>query len=175
VEPFLVFRRTGKTIAKVIAFGFGGGTVLLGLTTAGAGAFSLAALAAAARGYFLAALPFFVGGAILAACWRELWVVPGVDDGGAVLRMVTYRPWMLRGPRVEQAAVGDYASVCAARLDHRGEQSSFAVALMTRDGEQVPVREFDDRGAAETFVAELAAATGLPIRRGSDEGPEAQN
>jgi hypothetical protein len=168
MEPFLVFRRTGKTIAKVLAFGFGGGTVLLGLTTSAA-SFSLAALAGAARGYGLAALPFFAGAAILAACWRELWVLPPEGDKAGVLRMVTYRPWMLRGPRVEQAALSDYASVCAARIDQRGEQSSFAVALTTKDGEQVPVREFDDQKSAEAFVAELSAVTGLPVRRAADE------
>lgn len=164
VEPLLVFRRTGKTIAKVLAFGFGGGTLALGLTTSVGGAFRPAAIWAAFYGYFLAASPFFLAGAIVALCWRELWVVQD-DDGDRFLRMVTYRPWMFSGPRVEQAAMSEYAAVCTAELTHRAEKASFAVALMTTDGEQVPIREFDEIADARAFVDELATATGLAIRR----------
>lgn len=165
VEPLLVFRRTGKTIAKVLAFGFGGGTLVLGVSTSVGGSFELHAIWSAFTGYALVASPFFVAGAILALCWRELWVVVA-DDGGRFLRMITFRPWMLSGPRVEQAPMDEYAAVFTAELTHRAEKASFAVALMTQKGDQVPIREFEEIDKARTFVEQLAAATGLPVRRG---------
>jgi hypothetical protein len=163
-EPMLVFRRTGKTIAKVIAGGFGGGTLLLGLTTSLGGTFRWQAIWAAFSGYFVVASPFFLAGAILALCWRELWVVEG-EDGSRFLRMITFRPWMISGPRVEQAPLSEYAAVCTAELTHRAEKASFAVALMTAEGEQVPIREFEEIDEARDFVKRLAEATGLVIRR----------
>lgn len=160
----LVFRRTGKTIAKVLAGGFGGGTLLLGVTTSLGGSFHWQALWSAFSGYFLVASPFFLAGAILALCWRELWVVRD-DDGTRLLRMITFRPWMLSGPRVEQASLAEYAAVCTAELTHRAEKASFAVALMTAEGDQVPIREFEELEEARDFVERLAEATGLAVRR----------
>ncbi len=159
-----MFRRTGRTIAKVLAFGFGGGTLMLGVLTSVGGGFDAHAIGSAFTGYGLAASPFFLAGAILALCWRELWVVPA-DDTKRLLRMITFRPWMFSGPRVEQASLEDYAAVCTAELTHRAEKASFAVSLMTREGDQVPVREFTELEPARQFVEELAAATGLPVRR----------
>ena len=52
-----------------------------------------------------------------------------------------------------------------ARIDHRAEKSSFAVVLTSRAGEQVPVREFDQIGEAQSFVEKLAEATGLRTGR----------
>lgn len=164
VEPLLVFRRTGKTIAKVLAFGFGGGTLVLGVSTS-VGSLEPRAIWSAFTGYALVASPFFVAGAILALCWRELWVVVS-DDGARFLRMITFRPWMLAGPRVEQAPMDEYAAVFTAELTHRAEKASFAVALMTQAGDQVPIREFEEIEMARSFVEQLAAATGLPVRRG---------
>jgi hypothetical protein len=165
VEPLLVFRRTGKTIAKVLAYGFGGGTVVLGVSTSLGGAFSAHAIWSAFSGYLLVASPFFLAGAVLALCWRELWVVEG-DDGARLLRMITFRPWMFSGPRIEQASVDEYAAVCTAELTHRAEKASYAVALLTAEGDQVPIREFQEIGEAREFVERLAEATGLRIQRG---------
>ena len=157
VEPFLVFRRTGKTIALVLAGGFGGGTVLLGLMSA-ASALNSAAILPAVKGYLLAALPFFVAGALLATCRRELWVVP---DAKAV-RMLTFRPWHFSGPRIEQAKLDEYTGLCTVSMTHRTEAETLAVALITGEGDRVPVKEFAERDAAEAFALELAEATGLP-------------
>jgi hypothetical protein len=154
--PLLVMQRSGKTIAKVVAFGFGGGTLLLGLVTSVGGALSAKALWPALTGYFVVALPFFVLAIVLAACRRELWVVP--EEG--VLRMLTYRPWLVRGPRVEQAALDEYRGICTVRLD--GRDAGLAVALVTRDGDPVPVRELAAESDADPFIAELERATGLP-------------
>ncbi len=154
--PFLVMQRTGKTIAKVLGLGFGGGTVLLGVTTSVGGALSTRALWPALTGYLLAALPFFVMAAVLWRCKRELWVVPA--DG--VLRMLTFRPWLVRGPRVEQ----EYRGVCTVAL--RGEDAAVAVALVTQAGDPVPVRDFGSTSEAATFLEELERVTGLPRLRG---------
>jgi hypothetical protein len=162
MDPFLVFRRSGRTIAKVLAFGFGGGTVLLGVTSSVAGALNAAAILPALWGYFLAALPFFLFGGILAACRRELWVVP--EQG--VLKMLTYRPWHFRGPRIEQAPIEEYRGVCTVNLDHQAERSTTAVALVPAEGDPVPVREFEAMEDAERFVVEMTEATGLPRIRG---------
>lgn len=167
MEPFLVFRRTGRIIALVLGLGFGGGTLLLGVTTAAGSAFTGAAIWAAVRGYFLAALPFFVAAAVLWGCRRELWVVPA----DKVLRMLTFRPWRLWGPRVEQAPISEYDGVCIVSLDHRAESSTFAVALCTGD-ERIPVREYALRAEAEDFAMGLSEVTGLRRIRGEPQpGP----
>ena len=87
MDPFLVSRRSGRTIAMVVGLGFGGGTMLLGVTSAAAGALNAAAILPALWGYFVASIPFFAFGAILAACRRELWVVPEQQ----ALKMLTFR------------------------------------------------------------------------------------
>jgi hypothetical protein len=162
MEPFLVFRRTGRTIAAVVALGFGGGTLLLGLGTTLASAPHVQAALAAARGYFLAALPFFVGGAVLAVCKRELWFVPEAR----AFRMLTYRPWRFRGPRVEQASIDDYRALCTERP--RGEQPSTLVSLVTESGETVPIREFEESSEASAFAKRFAEVTGLPLRTATE-------
>jgi len=131
--------------------------MLLGVTSAAAGALNAAAILPALWGYFVASIPFFVFGAILAACRRELWVVPEHQ----VLRMLTFRPWLVRGPRVEQAPLEEYRGICMVSLDHRAEQSTYAVALVPKEGEPVPVREFEGSDQAEAFLAEMLEATGL--------------
>ena len=169
VDPFLVSARSGKTIAKVVAFGFGGGTVVLGLVTTLSLAFSMQAAFAAVRGYFLAALPFFFFGAVLAACRRELWFVPEAK----AFRMLTFRPWLFKGPRVEQASLDDYHAVCAEVQEHSSEQASTLVVLVTKEGHQVPVREVDDAAEADTFAQQLSDVTGLPLtRRAADEADQ---
>jgi hypothetical protein len=159
--PFLVMKRTGKTIAKVLAFGFGGGTLLLGVVTSVGGSLSARAIWPALTGYLLAALPFFVMAAVLWRCKRELWVVPS----HGVLRMLTFRPWLVRGPRVEQASLEEYRGVCTVAL--RGEDAAVAVALVTQAGDPVPVRDFGSSGEAVTFLEELERVTGLPRLRGA--------
>lgn len=168
MAPLLVSERSGRTIAMVLALGFGGGTILLGVTSAAAGALKAAAIWPALWGYFLAALPFFVGGAILAGCRRELWVVPEHK----ALKMLTYRPWLLRGPRVEQAPFDEYRGLCLVSLEPRAEQASFAVALVPKEGEPVPVREFETSEQATSFFERMQGATGLPrIRAESSDDP----
>ncbi len=56
--------------------------------------------------------------------------------------------------------------MCTAELTHRAEKASFAVALMTQGGDQVPIREFEELDEARTFVEKLAEATGLRVQRG---------
>jgi hypothetical protein len=158
MEPYLVFRKSGRTIALVLAFGFGGGTLLLGVGSAALGALSAAALLPALQGYLLASLPFFLAAAVLRSCRRELWVVP--EQG--VLRMLTFRPWYFRGPRVEQADLDEYSGLCTVSMDHASERATLAVALIAKGGDRVPVREFDERDAADTFARELSDASGLP-------------
>lgn len=168
MDPFLVSRRSGRTIAMVVGLGFGGGTMLLGVTSAAAGALNATAILPAVWGYFVASIPFFVFGAIVAACRRELWVVPEQQ----ALKMLTFRPWLIRGPRVEQAPLEEYRGLCKVSLDHRAESSTFAVALVPKDGEPVPVREFEASDDAEAFISEMMEATGLPRIR-ADRGDEA--
>lgn len=158
MPPFLIFRRTGRVIALVLAVGIGGGTVLIGTASAAAGALSAAAVWPALKGYVLVSLPFFVMGAVLWRCRRELWAVPEAK----ALRMLTYRPWQVKGPRVEQAPIGDYSGLCKVTIDSRAEQTSLAVALITNDGDHIPVREFDGHDAADAFLSELGDVTGLP-------------
>lgn len=158
-EPFLLFRRTGRTIAAVVAFGFGGGTVLMGLASTLAAVFSARAAFGAFKGYALAAAPFFLFGLILAACRRELWFVPEAR----AFRMLTYRPWRLRGPRVEQASLDDYRAACLWEVPSGEARGNTVVALVTDEGgERVPVREFTDGDQARAFLSELCDVTGLP-------------
>lgn len=160
-EPMLVFRRTGKTIGRVVAWGFGGGTILLGVTSAAADAFRAAAIWPALRSYSLAALPFFLFGLVLAACRRELWFLPELR----VFRMLTFRPWR-RDPRVEQASVEEYAGVCRVAAEDGDQQARNVVALVTAEGARIPVRELDDVAAATAFGERLSEATALPYRDG---------
>ncbi len=164
----LVFRRTGKTIGKVVAWGFGGGTVLLGVTSAAVDAFRAAAILPALRAYTLAALPFFAVGLLLATFRRELWFVPELG----VFRMLTFRPWR-RAPRVEQASVDEYSGVCRVVAEDSEEPLRKVVALITKGGATVAVRELDDVAAATAFGEKLSQATSLPYRDGewlNDEG-----
>jgi hypothetical protein len=169
MAPLLVSRRSGRTIALVVALGFGGGTILLGVTSAAAGALKAAAIWPAFWGYFWAAMPFFVFGAILAACRRELWVVPEQQ----MLKMLTYRPWLVRGPRVEQAPLTEYRGLCLVSLEARAEQASLAVALVPTEGDPVPLREFESAEQAESFLAEMEEATGLPRVRAETSDDDA--
>ena len=171
MDPLLISRRTGRTIAIVLALGFGGGTLLLGLATSLAAALRTGVLWPVVQGYSLAALPFFVGGALVAMCRRELWFLPE----HRAFRMLTYRPWRLRRPRVEQASVDEYRAVClmddeseGAAEDEAGEPA--VVALVTREGDKVPLREFRDAADAKAFALELAEATGLS-RTAASDGP----
>jgi hypothetical protein len=166
MEAFLVFRRTGKTIAAVLAGGFGGGTVLLGVGSAVAEALTSTASAStgarailpALQGYLLASSPFFLLALLIALCRRELWFLPELG----VFRMLTFRPWLLRGPRVEQAPLDEYRALCTEQLDERSEGSGTLVSLITESGECVPVREFKEPIEARAFLEELADVTGLP-------------
>ncbi|MBM4375155.1 MAG: hypothetical protein FJ095_08730 [Deltaproteobacteria bacterium] len=158
-EPYLVFRRTGRTIAAVLAFGFGGGTVLLGVLSSVVGAVSAAAIWAAARGYFFASFPFFLGALVLVRCRRELWFVPGAR----AFRMLTFRPWQLAGPRVEEAKLEDFHAVRTEVFEQVGEAASTVVSLVMASGDAVPVREFDAPDEARRAAAELAEITGLPM------------
>lgn len=165
-EPFLVFRRTGKTIGVVMAFGFGGGTVLLGIVSSFAGALSLASLWVAARSYFLVALPFFASGVVLALCRREFWFVPGARS----FRMLTFRPWYRSGPRVEEAKLDEFRALKTETLEQPGEQSTTLVSLVMTAGEAVPVREFEAPDEARALARELSELTGLPLL---GDGPSA--
>ncbi len=155
--PFLVFRRTGRTIAAVLAFGFGGGTVLLGVSSTVMGTLSARAALAAAWGYFLAALPFFAAAVVLARCRRELWFVPDAQ----AFRLLTFRPWLLAGPRVEQAPIAEYRALKTELVDPEGKET--VVSLVTEAGDAVPVRELDRPDEARAFAEELARVTGLRL------------
>lgn len=171
MEPMLIMRRTGRTIAIVLAAGFGGGTMLLGLASALASALRAGALWPALWGYFLAALPFFLAGAVLAMCRRELWFVPQ----HRAFRMLTYRPWRLGGPRVEQASVDEYRGLCVTEQAAEGEDAASlqVVALITSGGDRVALRAFAAADEARAFVDRLADVSGLPARA-ADEGAAAE-
>lgn len=158
-EPYLVFRRTGHTIAAVLAFGFGGGTVLLGVMSSVVGALSAGAIWAAARGYFLAALPFFLAALVLVRCKREFWFVPEAES----FRMLTFRPWQTSGPRVEEAKLEEFRAVKTDVVEQDGEAATMVVALVMVSGGAVPVREFDAPDDARRAAADLAEKTGLPL------------
>lgn len=142
-----------------MAFGFGGGTMLLGLLSSFSVGFSRAALWAAFRGYFLAALPFFVAALVLDRCKREFWFVPSARS----FRMLTFRPWQLSGPRVEEARLDDFRAVKTERLELETEQAASVVSLVMTAGDSVPVREFDAPEEANVLAEELARRTGLPL------------
>jgi len=159
MEPYLVYRRSGRTIAAVLAFGFGGGTVLLGVLSSVIGAVSAAAIWAAARGYFLASVPFFLGALVLVRCRSELWFVPGAR----AFRMLTFRPWLFAGPSVEEAKVEEFRAVRTEVFEQVGEAASTVVSLVMASGDAVPVREFDAPEEARRVAVELAEITGLPM------------
>lgn len=156
-EPLLLRLRSGRIAAAVVAFGFGGGTLLLGGITLTAGALEGGSPWGGVIGYLIAASPFFLGAWILALCKSELWFLPE----GRSLRLLTYRPW-LRTPRVEEASLDEYAGV---RVEPPPDQEGGpVVALVSVQGEAVPVRQFSDAGEAEAFARRVAAATGLWLR-----------
>lgn len=165
-EPYLVFRRTGRTIAAVMAFGFGGGTVLLGVMSSVVGALSAGAIWAAARGYFLASLPFFVSALVLVRCRREFWFVPAAR----AFRMLTFRPWQLDGPRVEEAKLDEFRAVKTEVVEQDGEQATTAVSLVMLAGGSVPVREFETPDDARGLAQRLSELTGLPMLGDSTQG-----
>ena len=156
-EPMLLRVRSGKTAAKVLVFGFGGATLLIGVGNLVAGWGSVSPLGMLV-GYALAATPFVLLGAVVAACKQELWLVPELR----ALRLLTFRPW-LRVPRVEQASVTDYAGV-RAELAPDQEGGGALVSLVTAGGEKVELRQFGDLGEASAFASELAARSGLWLR-----------
>jgi hypothetical protein len=158
VTPFLLRRRSGKIAALVIAAGFGGGTLLLGSITLAAGAMHGGPVLGGLLGYGVAAMPFLLLAAVVAPCKSELWFFP--ED--RVFRLVTFRPW-LRSPRVEQAALDEYAGVRVdPALDKEG--GGPVVSLVAVDGEVVPVRQFAEPREAASFAEELGSATGLWVR-----------
>jgi hypothetical protein len=163
VDPLLLRLRSGKTAATVIALGFGGGTLLLGLVSFASEAMRGARIAGILVGYGIAALPFFVLAGLVAACRSELWLVPEAR----ALRLLTYRPWRLGRPRVEQASVDEYAGV---RLDPAPEPDGGGtlVSLVSVEGEAVPLRQFPQEGEARAFAERLAGAAGLWLRGGAD-------
>jgi hypothetical protein len=163
MEPFLVFRRTGRTIAAVLALGFGGGTLLLGLGSTVADAPNLHATLAAGRGYLLATLPFFLAAAVLYVCKRELWFLPEVR----AFRMLTFRPWRLSGPQVEQAPLDEYRALCTESMGDKDKTT--VVSLVTEGGETVPVREFAVSDEARAWAERFAEVTGLPLQSRSGE------
>jgi hypothetical protein len=163
-EPLLIRRKSGRTFGAVIAFGIGGGLFVLGVLSAIAGSVQVGAIWPAISGYLLALLPLFAVAAVLAACRRELWLLPEQR----VLRMLTFRPWLIRGPRVEQASLDDYVAVrtihAAAGAQGDGESPSLCVvALVARDGGDVPLRQLADTAEAEALAAQVAELSGLPL------------
>lgn len=161
----LLRRRSGKTAALVIALGFGGGTIALGVGTALLGPTPGASLLPAFEGYALATLPLFALAAVIAVCKSELWL----DPDARVLRLLTFRPWLFR-PRLEQAPLSEYSGV---RVDATPEDEGggVLVSLVTTAGEAVPLREFEAREIATPFAAELAKVSGLWLRDSAAGGP----
>ena len=157
VDPILLRRRTGRTAALVIALGFGGTTLLLGVGGAVLSG-SRGAVIPALLGYSLATLPLFALAAVIAVCRSELWLLPEER----VLHLLTFRPWRLR-PRVEEAKVSEYAGV---RLDPAPEDEGggFLVSLITAGGEAVPIRQFQDQSEAGSFAESVASSVGLWLR-----------
>ncbi len=157
VDPILLRRRTGRTAALVIALGFGGTTLLLGVGGAVLSG-SRGAVIPALLGYSLATLPLFALAAVIAACRSELWLLPQER----VLHLLTFRPWRLQ-PRVEEAKVSEYAGV---RLEPAPEDEGggFLVSLITSGGEAVPIRQFKDQHEAEPFAESVASSVGLWFR-----------
>ncbi len=157
-----------------MAFGIGGGLLVMGIVSAVAGSFHAGAVWPAIKGYVLALLPLFVFGAVLAACRRELWLLPEER----VLRMLTFRPWLFRGPRVEEASLDEYVGVRTISIDAdpglaEDSVASCVVVLVPKDGDQVPLREMSDLGDAHILAERVAELSGLPIQavaRPPDDG-----
>lgn len=157
VEPMLLRLRTGKTAALVIALGFGGGTIVLGVGTVAASG-NFRAMLSAFLGYGLAVVPLLVLAGVIAVCKSELWLLP--DKG--TLRMLTYRPWRL-SPRVEEAPLSEYAGVRTSKMaDDYGNAT--LVSLVTTSGEDVPIRQFKKEDEAAEYAEKLGAATGFWVR-----------
>lgn len=162
MDPILLRRRTGRTAGLVVALGFGGTTLVLGVGGALLSG-SRGAVLPALLGYSLATLPLFLLAAIIAVCRTELWLLPKER----VLHLLTFRPWRLE-PRVEEAKVGEYAGV---RLEAAPEDEGggFLVSLVTPAGETVPIRQFQAESEAEPFAESVAAAASLWFRAGNQQ------
>jgi hypothetical protein len=160
VDPILLRARSGKTAARVLAFGFGGGTMLIGVASFASEAMRGAHIGGLVLGYGIATLPFFALAGVVALCRSELWLVPEAR----ALRLLTFRPWRL-GPRVEEASVSEYTGV---RLDPApvDDGGGVLVSLVAVDGEAVPLRQFPAGGEAVSFAEQLAEAAGLWLRSG---------
>jgi len=98
-------------------------------------------------------------------------VTGGTEVAAAPATSATDLP--VAGGPIEQAPLEEYRGVCMVSLDHRAESSTFAVALVPKDGEPVPVREFEGSDEAETFIADMLEATGLPRIRADRTDDEA--
>jgi hypothetical protein len=173
-QPLLIRRKSGRTAGAVVAFGIGGGLLVMGIASAVAGSFHAGAVWPAIKGYVLALLPLFVFGAVLAVCRRELWLLPEER----VLRMLTFRPWLLRGPRVEEASLDEYVGVRTILIDADpalGEDSvaMCVVALVPKEGDQVPLFEMSDLGAAHILAERVAELSGLPIQAAAGRADDA--
>lgn len=161
-QPLLVRLRSGRIAAAVIAFGFGGGTLLLGAVTVTAGALEGGPVLGGLVGYTIAAAPLFLLAAIVAVCRSELWFLPEPRT----FRLLTFRPW-LRTPRVEEASLDEYAGV---RVEPPSDgEGGPVVSLVATSGEAVPVRQCSDDKEAKAFASELSRVTGLWLR-GQGEG-----
>lgn len=161
-QPLLVRLRSGRIAAAVLAFGFGGGTLVLGAVTVTAGALEGGSVLGGVIGYAVASAPFFLLAAIVAVCRSELWFLPE----SRAFRLLTYRPW-LRAPRVEEASLDEYAGV---RVEPPpDDEGGPVVSLVATTGEAVPVRQCRDANEAKAFATELSRATGLWLR-GEGEG-----
>ena len=170
MQPMLLRLRSGRIAAAALVFGFGGGTMLIGLGTVVACAASGLPALATLVGYGLVALPFVALGVVVALCRSELWLVPE----SRAIQLLTFRPWR-RAPRVEQASLDEYAGVLADRADDR-DGGGALVSLVTRTGERVEVRQFRAAEEATAFAAEVAARGGLWVRgellAAAPDGPE---
>lgn len=157
-EPLLLRLRSGRTAGLVIGGGIGGGMLLMGVISAAASAQSLAAIPGAFVGYGGAVLPLIVAAVIIAVCKSELWLVPEKK----IFRMLTYRPW-LRGPRVEDAPLSEYAGVRTSKMSD-DDGNATLVSLVTTAGEDVPLRQFKDDAEAHAYAEKLGSAAGYWVR-----------
>lgn len=162
-KPILLRLRSGKTAALVIALGFGGGLVLLGVGSAALSPMPGLSVLAALKGYLLATSPLFLLAAIVALCRSELWL----DPAARAFRLLTFRPWRLR-PVVEEASVSEYAGV---RTDPAPEDEGGGtlVSLVATNGEHVPIRQFKENAEAIPFAEQVAASVGYWLRHGTGE------
>ena len=154
--------RSGRTAALVLAGGFGGGTMLLGVGSVLATPAPMESAFGALFGYFLAAMPFFVFALLVGVSRSELWYVPEQR----LLKLLTYRPWR-RGPRVEQAPIEEYSGV-RTEAGPETDGGGTVVALVTKAGESIPLREFTEEAEAKRFAATLSEASGLWLRHGTE-------